>query len=107
MPVGSIVRLMKSNNENLVMGAHEACVAATQHLSEAPHLAILVSCVGRKLVLKDQVYREVDAVRNYFDKQNNVVVAGFYSYGEMAPYYRTMDCKLHNQTMTITLIREL
>jgi len=107
MPVGSMVRLMKSNNENLVMGAHEACVAATQHLSDTPHLAILVSCVGRKLVLKDQVYREVDAIRNYFDKQKNVVVAGFYSYGEIAPYYRTMDCKLHNQTMTVTLIREL
>ena len=107
MPVGSVVRLMKSNNENLVMGAHEACVAATQHLSETPNLAILVSCVGRKLVLKDQVFREVDAIRNYFDKQKNVVVSGFYSYGEIAPFYRTMDCKLHNQTMTVTLIREL
>jgi hypothetical protein len=106
MPVGSIVRLMKSNNENLVMGAHEACVAATQHLSEVPQLAILVSCVGRKLVLKDQVFREVDAIRTYFDKQKNVIVSGFYSYGEIAPYYRTMDCKLHNQTMTVTLIRE-
>ena len=107
MPVGSVVRLMKSNNENLVMGAHEACVAATQHLSETPHLAILVSCVGRKLVLKDQVFRELDAIRNYFDKQKNVIVSGFYSYGEIAPFYRTMDCKLHNQTMTVTLIREL
>ena len=107
MPVGSMVRLMKSNNENLVMGAHEACVAATQHLSDTPNLAILVSCVGRKLVLKDQVFREVDAIRNYFDKQKNVITTGFYSYGEIAPFYRTMDCKLHNQTMTVTLIREL
>jgi hypothetical protein len=87
------------------MGAHEAFVAATQHLTETPNLAILVSCVGRKLVLKDQVFREVDAIRNYFDKQKNVIVSGFYSYGEIAPFYRTMDCKLHNQTMTVTLIR--
>jgi hypothetical protein len=106
MPVGSTVRLMKSNNENLVMGAHDACLAAMDHLSDSPQLAILVSCVGRKLVLKESVYREVDAIRNFFDQKRNVVLTGFYSYGEIAPYYSTMDCELHNQTMTVTLLRE-
>ena len=35
------------------------------------------------------------------------VLAGFYSYGEISPFVPSARCELHNQTMTITTLREL
>jgi hypothetical protein len=34
------------------------------------------------------------------------VLAGFYSYGEIAPFTPNASCELHNQTMTITTLSE-
>jgi hypothetical protein len=61
-------------------------------------LAILVSCVGRKRVMGDQVDEEVEAVAGVLGE--STTLAGFYSYGEIAPFSTTHECKLHNQTMT-------
>ena len=33
-------------------------------------------------------------------------LAGFYSYGELAPRSLGAACELHNQTMTVTTFRE-
>jgi hypothetical protein len=33
-------------------------------------------------------------------------LTGFYSNGEISPLINTTECKLHNQTMTITSITE-
>jgi len=64
-----------------------------------------VSCVGRKLVMGARVDEEVEAVGQGLGK--HTTLAGFYSNGEISPLAHTLDCKLHNQTMTITLLREL
>ena len=61
---------------------------------------MLISCVGRKMVLKQRVEEEVEAVQEIVGPQ--AVLAGFYSYGEIAPFSSTAKCELHNQTMTIT-----
>jgi hypothetical protein len=37
----------------------------------------------------------------------NGYMTGFYSYGELAPFYNTTMCKLHNQTITITTFYEI
>ena len=67
-------------------------------------LAILVSCVGRKLVMGDAVDEEVEAVGEILGA--GCVLAGFYSNGEIGPYGTTGECRLHNQTMTILRISE-
>jgi hypothetical protein len=72
--------------------------------SKEPDLAILVSCVGRKLVLKQRIEEEVESVREVLGK--NTVLTGFYSYGEICPYGAITGCELHNQTMTITTFSE-
>jgi hypothetical protein len=36
----------------------------------------------------------------------HVAVTGFYSYGEISPFTRSVRCELHNQTMTITTFSE-
>jgi hypothetical protein len=66
-------------------------------------LGILISCVGRKMVMGDDIDDELDAVQEVL-KQTAVV--GFYSYGEICPQHGFQECKLHNQTMTITYLYE-
>jgi hypothetical protein len=69
-----------------------------------PELAILISCVGRKLVLNQRIEEEVEVVRAAYGKCTRIT--GFYSYGEISPSFKFMKCELHNQTMTITTLSE-
>ena len=102
IPEGSFVRLMKANNDRLITGAEEAAIASSEGL-DLPEFALLVSCVGRKLVLKQMIEEEVECVSEVLGKPS---IAGFYSYGELAPFNKNAACELHNQTMTITTFRE-
>lgn len=106
IPENSIVRLMTARNNNLVNGASGAAQWALSTLGdEKPQdaFAILVSCVGRKLVMADDIEDEVDAVKSIMQTG---IVTGFYSYGEICPFGYVADCKLHNQTMTVTYFSE-
>ena len=100
------LKLMHASTDALVDGA-EAAARAVQAMGRlpAPALAILVSCVGRKLVMGDRVDEEIEAVAAVLGK--DAVCAGFYSYGEISPFAPGMSCKLHNQTMTITTLAEV
>ncbi len=105
VPQGAYVQLMKANVDRLIDGANGAagaCYAAVGELS--PEVAILISCVGRKLVLKQRVEEEVESVRDVLGESTRL--AGFYSYGEIAPFLAAAKCELHNQTMTITTFSE-
>lgn len=105
IPEGTYVRLMKANFDRLVDGASGAAEAANKGLREnKAELAILISCVGRKLILQQRIEEEVDAVRNVLGR--DAALTGFYSYGEISPYVATGRCQLHNQTMTITTLSE-
>lgn len=106
MPEGVYARLMKANFDRLVDGASGAAGLSIEPFGSAkPELAILISCIGRKLVLKERTFEELEAVRNKIG--NQAAMIGFYSYGEICPTAPTeKQCQLHNQTMTITLFRE-
>ncbi len=102
MPEGNYARLMKANFDRLIEGSSNAAQNSLQN--DKPELAILISCVGRKLVLDQRIEEEVEVVRAvYGDK---TAITGFYSYGEIAPSFKFAKCELHNQTMTITTFRE-
>jgi hypothetical protein len=106
LPEGSYVRLMKANVDRLIDGAHGAATASCRGVDGfQPQLALLISCVGRRLVLKQRVEEEVESVREVLGP--NVVLSGFYSYGEIAPFSTAVGCELHNQTMTITTFAEV
>lgn len=105
VPQGAYARLMKANFDRLIDGATGAASSTYATLSNSrPALAILISCVGRKLVLKQRVEEEVEAVRDVLG--GDTVLAGFYSYGEISPFVPGAKCELHNQTMTITALSE-
>lgn len=102
---GGYLKLMHASTEKLVAGAETAALAAAEMLARpVEQLAILVSCVGRKLVMGGRVDEEVEAVGERFGEQT--VLTGFYSYGEISPFAPGSSCLLHNQTMTITCLSE-
>ncbi len=106
IPEGSMVQLMKANTNRLIMGAGKAAgISLNGTPMRKPDLAILISCVGRKLVLKQMVEEELEGVREVFG--NSTTMAGFYSYGEISPFSAEARCELHNQTMTITTFYEI
>ncbi len=103
VPQGSRAQLMRANFERIIGGAFDAA-RATESGNDA-ELAILVSCVGRKLILKQRTEEEVEAVREVLGPKP--ALTGFYSYGELAPFTGGAACQLHNQTMTVTTFREV
>ena len=106
MPEGVKAQLMKANFERLVGGASGAASMIKKEEKATAELAILISCIGRKLVLKERIEEETEAIRQVFGP--NTALAGFYSYGEISPGTPTSNqCQLHNQTMTITTFTEM
>lgn len=105
IPQGSEVQFMMSNFDRLVDGANSAAVVASEHCTDLPpQLVLMISCVGRKIVLNQRVEEEVDAVRSIYGHQP--AYTGFYSNGEISPSRGFNSCALHNQTMTITTYTE-
>lgn len=104
IPQGSYVRLMKANIDRLINGAQASASISQNGSKIASDLAILISCVGRRLVLKQLVEEELEAVRTELGDRPSIT--GFYSYGEIAPFGEFAPCQLHNQTMTITTFSE-
>lgn len=105
VPEGAYARLMKANFDRLIDGATGAAQASQEAIgARTPGLALLISCVGRKLVLKQRIEEEVEAVSEVLG--DGAVLTGFYSYGEISPFTPGARCELHNQTMTITTLTE-
>jgi hypothetical protein len=106
IPEGAYARLMKANFDRLIDGATDAARTSQGAVGgAAAELAILISCVGRKLLLKQRVEEEVEGVREVLGP--GAALAGFYSYGEISPFKPGARCELHNQTMTITTFSEV
>lgn len=105
IPENAYARLMKANFERLIDGATDAAKASKKTIGPGNiQLAILISCVGRKLILKQRIEEEVEGVHDILGE--GVTYTGFYSYGEISPFSKDSTCELHNQTMTITTLSE-
>jgi hypothetical protein len=105
VPEGAYARLMKANFDRLIDGAVEAAKSSLAMIGTSPEFAILISCVGRKLILKQRIEEELEGVRDVLGEQT--ILSGFYSYGEISPFSKDAHCELHNQTMTITAFSEV
>jgi hypothetical protein len=99
------LQLMHASTDALVDGAQTAAemILSLQN-NPTKSLGLLVSCVGRKLLMGGRVDEEVDAVASVLGSKTTLT--GFYSNGEISPLSQSTDCKLHNQTMTITCLSE-
>lgn len=101
VPEGYVAQVTIGHFDKLVAGAARA---AERALLPDAKLALVVSCVGRKLLMGQHVADEIEAVAEILGPACRL--AGFYSYGEIAPLENSPLCDLHNQTMTITTIAE-
>ncbi|MFA9459484.1 FIST signal transduction protein [Thiohalorhabdus sp. Cl-TMA] len=99
------IRICRSTEHQLIQSAGESGRSALGEAGSGSGLALLVSCVGRKLVLGRRVADEVEAVSRAFGPE--AVLTGFYSNGEMCPGRREPRSLLHNQTMTVAHLEEV
>ncbi|TFF34731.1 FIST signal transduction protein [Mucilaginibacter psychrotolerans] len=108
IPEGSYIRFMKANFDKLIDAAAFAAVNAVTQFQPfevgKPKFALLISCVGRKLILGKRIDEEVETIKEIFGPET--MLSGFYSYGEISPLNPAAQCQLHNQTMTITTFNE-
>ncbi len=103
VPVGSKVQFMMANFDRVIESASNAASKSRIHENEVPELTLMVSCVGRKLVMQNRTEEEIEAVAETFDDKSTF--CGFYSNGEICPSTDGVN-SLHNQTMTITTFKE-
>ena len=104
MPVGANVQMMHANCDRLVDGASNAsCDMKDEVILSSDKLCVAISCVGRRLILKQRTEEEIEAVFENLPTATQLI--GYYSYGEISPL-ASGRCDLHNQTMTLTLISE-
>jgi len=104
VPTGYLARLMRANADGLITGSEKAA-QQVRSVNQKNALGLVVSCVGRRLVLKQLSDEELEAIGETLG--SNVQLTGFYSYGELAPFSNdVLTCSLHNQTMTLTVIFE-
>lgn len=103
VPVGSKVQFMIANFDRVIESASNAASKSRISENEYPDLTLMVSCVGRKLVMQNRTEEEIEAVADTYNQESTF--CGFYSNGEICPSTDGIN-SLHNQTMTITTFKE-
>jgi hypothetical protein len=103
VPVGSKVQFMIANFDRVIDSASIAASSSRLHEHENPDLTLMVSCVGRKLVMQNRTEEEIEAVTDTYNQESTF--CGFYSNGEICPSSDGIN-SLHNQKMTITTFKE-
>ena len=104
VPQGYLCKLMRTNLDRLIDNAGLAAEAAHPVIKGETGLCLVVSCVGRRLVMGQLTEEELEIVQTKLGEGTRIT--GFYSYGELAPFSDILQCQLHNQTMTLTTIYE-
>ncbi len=108
VPQGWTAQLMRGNFDRLAEGAADAARQARAGLNvaeEEHRFSILVSCIGRRLLMGQRTSDETEAAAA--ELGSHTLRLGFYSYGEISPHAKSGICELHNQTMTVTSFAEV
>jgi hypothetical protein len=104
VPSGYLCKLMRTNLDSLIDNAGMAAESAQSARQDVNGLCLVISCVGRRLVMGQMTEEELEIVQERLGAATTIT--GFYSYGELAPFSDVMHCQLHNQTMTLTTVYE-
>jgi hypothetical protein len=104
IPEGSLVQLSRANRDDLLQGSMMAAAdVAAQASSQSPVVNLVVSCIGRRLVLGEQTDEELEAALETLPLGSHQT--GFYSYGEISSV-EEHRCDMHNMTLTLTTLCE-
>lgn len=105
VPKGCYVQLSRAGRSELLTGAARATRDLCDELpDDRPVLNMVVSCIGRRLVLGEQCEEELEALLDLLPPRS--VQAGFYSYGEISAVDERV-CDMHNMTLTMASVWEV
>ena len=106
VPAGWRAQLMRGRFDALVQAAGDAAGMAALGTADCDgdRAAILVSCIGRRLLTRQRIEEEVVAAEARLAP--GTATLGLYSYGEIAPHPVSGRSELHNQTMTVAVFGE-
>ncbi|MFM2034830.1 MAG: hypothetical protein RL459_95 [Pseudomonadota bacterium] len=99
VPQGALCRLMRADIDALLETSGIAAEAVTPLPSGSDSLCVVISCVGRRLVMGQNTEEELEMVQQRLG--SSAYMTGFYSYGELSPTGLQGQCQLHNQTLTL------
>jgi hypothetical protein len=104
VPEGWMAQLMHAEPMDLINAAGEAAEGRNMDALASAQVSILVSCIGRRLILGDRSHEEIASIKNALG--GSPAIAGFYSYGEFATPKGSKQATLFNQSMTVFSISE-
>jgi hypothetical protein len=102
---GDKIQLMKANFDRVITASGDSARETFLNTSTPPQLALLISCVARRLVLDQLTEEELSEAKSALG--SDTTICGFYSYSELSPIVGDNACHVHNQTMTITTLSEI
>lgn len=103
IPPQSEVQVVQSNRNAMVASANSSMQQALEHYpGSQPTVALLFSCTGRMRVLGTRTQEEYYALQQEIPP--DVICAGFYTYGEIAPSRPNGITQFHNETFVTLLL---
>ena len=106
VPEGATVQLSECTSAGIVDATKEAMDLAIDIYNhpKPPAAALIFSCATRKLLLGINTEKEISIAKERLPDQ--CAIAGFYTYGEIAPIAKNEPSRFHNSTFTVLLIGE-
>jgi len=107
IPEGSAITLTTASREDIINGAKLAAEQAKSSLRGVkPQAILMLSCVGRKLVLGRRIQEEIEIVQKVLG--DDIPLIGFYTYGEIGPIDKMeldlATTKFHNETVVLWVL---
>ena len=103
IPEGVEVQLAQATREEILSGARDSIKRAVDDFGDQkPDGALLFSCAGRRASLGTRTNEEFKNLKGLID--DDVPVAGFYSYGEIGPMTYGKATRTHNYTLVTVLL---
>lgn len=101
--VGSEICFIRAEFDNIIKGVEQAAESAVSLTDGPVELALIVSCIGRKLLFGQDIQEEIEICKKKLGRQTPVI--GYYSNGEISTTDRKY-AELHHQMVTITTFSE-
>jgi hypothetical protein len=104
VPANSIVRIMKGTEELLISAVKQAARDALDAVQGRKIIGgIIFDCVSRSLMLKNNFYKEIEAIHSVVGK--DVPIIGNLSFGEVGSISGGSP-QFHNKTMVLSFLTE-
>jgi hypothetical protein len=103
IPEQAIVQMATASRTEILLGAKTSMQQALAgYPGPQPEVALLFSCASRRKILGTRAPEEYQLIQTCFDFP--ITCAGFYTYGEIAPFPQLGEVQLHQDTLVTLLL---